>query len=111
MPGKGSLTDAIITAAGAVNIAARPGQAESSFGVEELLAARPDALLYRRRRRWDSPRCAATRASTGWCAGSMPARRIVYSDIAHTCGLPQSAARRCDLRRALDALPEQRAAR
>jgi alkylated DNA nucleotide flippase Atl1 len=38
-------------------------------------------------------------------------RRIVYSDIAHTCGLPQSARSALDLRRALDALPPQRAGR
>src|SRR3569832_1871912 len=46
VPGKGTLTNEIIAASGADNIAARlPDSRYGSFGLEELLAARPDAIL------------------------------------------------------------------
>jgi iron complex transport system substrate-binding protein len=107
VPGKGSLTDAIITAAGAVNIAAKPGSAESSFGVEELLAARPDALLFGGAT-LGQPSLLTDQGQHRVVRRLYAGRRIAYNDIAHTCGLPQSADSARDLRRALDALPEQR---
>jgi iron complex transport system substrate-binding protein len=110
VPGKGSLTDAIITAAGATNIAAHPGQAESSFGVEELLAARPDALLYGGAA-LGQPSLVTDEGQHRVVRQLYAGRRIRYNDIAHTCGLPQSADSARDLRRALDAMAERRAAR
>jgi iron complex transport system substrate-binding protein len=110
VPGKGSLTDAIITAAGAVNIAAQPGRAESSFGVEELLAARPDALLYGGAT-LGQPSLISDEGQHRVVHQLYAGRRIAYNDAAHTCGLPQSADSARDLRRALDALPQQRAGR
>ena len=110
VPGKGSLTDAIITAAGAVNIAARPGVAESSFGVEELLVARPDALLFGGAS-LGQPSLLTDEGQHRVVRRLYAGRRIAYNDVAHTCGLPQSADAARDLRRALDALPERRAAR
>jgi len=110
VPGKGSLTDAIITAAGAVNIAAQPGQAESSFGVEELLAAKPDALLFGGAT-LGQPSLLSDEGQHRAVREFYAGRRIAYRDIAHTCGLPQSADSARDLRRALDALPERRAGR
>jgi len=110
VPGKGSLTDAIITAAGAVNIAARPGAAESSFGVEELLVARPDALLFGGAS-LGQPSLLTDEGQHRVVRRLYAGRRIAYNDVAHTCGLPQSADAARDLRRALDALPERRAAR
>jgi len=110
VPGKGSLTDAIITAAGAVNIAAQPGQMESSFGVEELLAAKPDALLFGGAT-LGQPSLVSDEGQHRAVRQFYAGRRIAYRDIAHTCGLPQSAESARDLRRALDALPERRAAR
>ncbi|HZZ66932.1 MAG TPA: ABC transporter substrate-binding protein [Phenylobacterium sp.] len=104
VPGKGSLTDAIITAAGAVNIAARPGVAESSFGVEELLAADPDALLYGGAT-LGRPSLLTDEGQHRIVRQRFAGRRIAYNDIAHTCGLPQSADAARDLRQALDALP------
>ncbi|HEX3887180.1 MAG TPA: ABC transporter substrate-binding protein [Phenylobacterium sp.] len=104
VPGKDSLTDAIITAAGAVNIAARPGAAESSFGVEELLAADPDALLYGGAT-LGQPSLLTDEGQHRVVRQRFAGRRIAYNDIAHTCGLPQSADAARDLRRALDALP------
>jgi len=110
VPGKGSLTDAIITAAGAVNIAARPGVAESSFGVEELLIAKPDALLFGGAT-LGQPSLLSDEGQHRAVREAYAGRRIAYSDIAHTCGLPQSAQAAVDLRRALDALPARRPAR
>ena len=103
-PGKGTLTDAIITAAGAVNIAARPGVKDSSFGVEELLAARPDALLYGGAT-LGQPSLLNDEGQHRAVRRLYAGRRIAYNDIAATCGLPQSADSARDLRRALDALP------
>ena len=110
VPGRETLSGHIIAAAGAVNIAARPGQTYSAIDVEELLAARPDALLYG----GGGPLKPSVRGEEGQhrvLRRLYAGRRIVYSDIAHTCGLPQSARSALDLRRALDALPEQRAGR
>jgi iron complex transport system substrate-binding protein len=110
VPGKGSLTDAIITAAGATNIAAQPGHAESSFGVEELLAARPDALLYGGAT-LGQPSLISDEGQHRVVRQLYAGRRIRYNDIAHTCGVPQSADSARALRRALDALPAARAGR
>ena len=110
VPGRETLSGHIIAAAGAVNIAARPGQTYGAIDVEELLAARPDALLYG----GGGPLKPSVRGEEGEhrvLRRLYAGRRIVYSDVAHTCGLPQSARSALDLRRALDALPEQRAGR
>ena len=107
VPGKGSLTDAIITAAGAENIAARPGAAESSFGVEELLIADPDALLFGGAT-LGQPSLLTDEGQHRVVRRLYAGRRIAYNDIAHTCGLPQSADSALALRRAFDALPERR---
>jgi iron complex transport system substrate-binding protein len=104
VPGKDTLTDAILTAAGAKNLAARPGPADSSFGVEELLAARPRALLYLsatpgvRSLTTDEGHHRVVRRLYGH-------RRIAMNSIVHSCGLPQSADDAAALRRALSALP------
>jgi iron complex transport system substrate-binding protein len=110
VPGRDSLTNAIVEAAGAVNIAALPGRRYTTFGAEELLAADPDALLFEG--------VTAGHPSLRSDEGQHPvvrkvygARRISYNQAAHGCGLPQSAEAARDLRRALDALPERRPAR
>jgi iron complex transport system substrate-binding protein len=110
VPGKDSLTDAIITAAGAVNIAAQPGAAESTFGVEELLAAAPDALLYGGAT-LGRPSLLNDEGQHRAVRQLYAGRRIAYNDITHTCGVPQSADSARDLRRALGALPSRGAAR
>jgi iron complex transport system substrate-binding protein len=110
VPGEDSLTDAIITAAGAVNIAAQPGSAESSFGVEELLVAQPDALLFGGAT-LGRPSLLSDEGQHRVVRRLYAGRRVAYNDIAHTCGLPQSADSARDLRRALDALPERRTVR
>lgn len=104
VPGKGSLTDAIITAAGAQNIAARPGASESSFGVEELLAARPDALLYGAAT-LGQPSLVDDEGQHRVVRKLYAGRRIAYNDVAHTCGVPQSADSAVAIRAALAQLP------
>lgn len=103
-PGKDSLTDAIITAAGAQNIAAQPGAAESSFGVEELLAARPDALLYGGAT-LGQPSLLDDEGQHRVVRRLYAGRRIAYNDVAHTCGVPQSADSAAAIRAALARLP------
>ena len=107
VPGRETLSGHIIAAAGAVNIAARPGQTYGAIDVEELLAARPDALLYG----GGGPLKPSVRGEEGQhrvLRRLYAGRRIVYSDIAHTCGLPQSADSARDLRRALGAVAARR---
>jgi iron complex transport system substrate-binding protein len=106
VPGKGTLTNAIIEAAGAVNIAAAPGPTYASFDVEQVLAARPQALLY------GGAAKASLRSEEGQHRLTRRLyrdRRIVFDETVYTCGLPQSAEAAVDLRRALDALPREAA--
>ena len=46
VPGRQTLANTVIEAAGAVNIAATDSPFYDSFGVEQLIAARPEALIY-----------------------------------------------------------------
>jgi iron complex transport system substrate-binding protein len=103
IPGKGSLTDAIINAAGAVNIAAQPGHRETSFGVEQLLVARPDLLLYGGSA-LGKPSLLTAEAQHRVVRNLYAGRLIAYNDVSHTCGVPQSADSARDLRRAMDAV-------
>lgn len=102
VPGTETFANEIIRAAGALNIAARPGPTYTSFGVEELLQANPEALLYGGGERplvqnEESRHRAIRRVFAG--------RRIAFADVTSSCGLPQSAEAALSLRRALDALP------
>jgi len=110
VPGQGTLSSRIFEAAGAVNIAAKPGIAYTSFDVEELLAAHPDVLLYGGGgpvKPLVSGEAGQHRVIRRLYAG----RHIAYNEAAHTCGLPQSVQSALDLRRAFDALAERRAGR
>jgi len=92
VPGRGTMTDAIITAAGAENLAARFGDARaSSFGLEELLAARPDAVL-QGDGLYAQPSLHRGSARHPLIDRAFAGRQIRYSDAAYTCGLPQSVA-------------------
>lgn len=91
VPGRSTLTDAIITAAGGVNIAAkRMDDRYSSFGLEELMIARPDAImqgigLYK------GPALRDNSARHPLIGRLFAGRQIDYPDAGYTCGLPQSA--------------------
>ena len=109
VPGRGTLTDAVITAAGAVNVAAKYREGRyASFDLEELLAARPDAVLqgvglYGGASLHD--RSARHPLIHRLFAG----RQVDYPEAGYACGLPQSALAAADLRRALLRLPPPRA--
>lgn len=104
VPGRATLTDAIIRAAGAVNIAAAPGANPASFGVEELLLADPDALLHGQGV-WDAPSLQGQEGRHRAVRGRFAGRRVAYNEAAHTCGLPQSADSARAIQAALAALP------
>ncbi len=104
VPGRDTLTNAIVTAAGARNIAARPGPEDATLGVEDLMAANPEALLYAAA--GPGVRSLTTDEGQHRLVRRLYAgRRLAYNGITHACGLPQSADSARDLRRGLDALP------
>jgi len=105
VPGRGTLTDAIITAAGGINIGAkRPDGRFSSFGVEELLAARPDAIM-QGAGNYRAPSLRSARARNPLIDKLFAHRQIDYPDAAYACGLPQSAKVARDLAKAFAAIP------
>ncbi|WP_068874216.1 MULTISPECIES: ABC transporter substrate-binding protein [unclassified Phenylobacterium] len=102
VPGTDTFANRIFAAAGAVNIAARPGAIYTSFDVERLLAANPEALLFGGDGR---PLLQNDEAQHRVVRRIFAGRRIPYPEAAFNCGLPQSAAAAVELRRRLDALP------
>ena len=105
VPGEGTLTDAIIRAAGAVNIAARaPASRSSGFSLEELLAARPDVIM-RGEDRYDGPSLQESANEHPVVRKAFRGRRITYPASLHACGLPQSARAARQLRAALATIP------
>jgi len=107
VPGKDTLTNAIIEAAGADNIAAAPGFNYGTFDVEQLLQAAPDALLFGGDE-LGKPSLQTDQGQHRVVRALYAGRRIGYNEIPHTCGLPQSAGAARDLRTALMALPPRK---
>jgi iron complex transport system substrate-binding protein len=104
-PGEGTLTHEIIKAAGAVNLATRvPGATTSSFGIEELLTARPDAIL-RGVGSQSGPSLKDSLTEHPVVRRAFRGRRITYPVALHSCGLPQSANAAAELRAALAKVP------
>jgi iron complex transport system substrate-binding protein len=105
VPGKGTLIDEMIRVAGGANIAAkRPDATYSSFGIEELLAARPDAIL-ESRNEWTAPSLTSEAAQHPLVRRLYAGRTITYPAPALACGLPQTAETARDLRKAFATLP------
>jgi iron complex transport system substrate-binding protein len=91
VPGRGTLTDAVIAAAGGINIGAkRDDDRYSSFGLEELLAARPDAIM-QGVGGYDAPSLRENVARHPLIDRLFAGRQIDYPDASYTCGLPQTA--------------------
>lgn len=107
VPGADTFADRIVRAAGAVNIAARPGGTYTGLDVERLLVARPDALLSAGGAR---PLLQNDEARHRVIRRVFAGRRIAYPEVAFNCGLPQSAKAAVDIRRQLDALPARKGA-
>lgn len=91
VPGRGTLTDTIITAAGGVNIGARRDDGRSSsFGLEELLVARPDAIM-QGIGGYEAPALRENLAHHPLIHRLFAGRQIDYPDALYACGLPQTA--------------------
>ncbi len=91
VPGRGTLTDAIIMAAGGINIGAKQlDNRSSSFGLEELLVARPDAIM-QGVGGYDDPALRENVARHPLIKRLFAGRQINYPDAFYTCGLPQTA--------------------
>jgi iron complex transport system substrate-binding protein len=105
VPGKGTLIDEMIRLAGGTNIAAKLENAHySSFGVEELLAAKPDAIL-QGRNDWTAPSLRGALAGHPLVKRLYTGRSITYPVPAVVCGMPQTADVVRGLRHAFAALP------
>lgn len=106
VPGAGTLTDEIIRRAGAENLARKlPDSSYSSFGVEELLAARPDAIM-RGEDRYEGPALRDSVTEHPVIRKAFAGRRLTYPASLYTCGLPQSADAVRELSEALAKVPE-----
>jgi iron complex transport system substrate-binding protein len=88
--GQGSLFDAILRAAGGVNIATLPGYSTGSFGIERLLIARPDVLAFGDAN-LDKPSLKTDSTQHPLIMALYGRRRVVYPELLYSCGVPQSA--------------------
>lgn len=99
VPGQGTLFDAILRAAGGVNIASTSATTRSgSFGIEELLAAHPDVLAYSASRDDAAPSLRSDVSRHPLVQEIYRHRRVSYPEILYSCGLPESAQAAVDLR-------------
>jgi len=91
IPGKGTLFDAILTAAGGVNIAAAlDGGAYTSFDIEQLIAAHPDILAYASNVT-DTPGLNTELAQHPLIRKLYSGRSVTYPSALYNCGVVESA--------------------
>jgi iron complex transport system substrate-binding protein len=90
VPGRGTLFDAILAAAGGVNIAAGEGEGDGSFDLEQLLNARPDVLAYASDGS-STPSLHTDRALHPLILKLYAGRRVVYPSALYSCGVVESA--------------------
>lgn len=102
VPGRESLFNAVLTAAGGIDIAGRDGY----FDVESLIAARPDVLLYGDDY-IDTPSLRMDQNAHPVLLKLYRHRRIVYPAALFNCGVPQSADAAKQLRGQLEAAMKQ----
>jgi len=98
VPGRLTLFNAVLEAAGGVNIAAHDGY----YDVEGLIAARPDVLAYGDDY-IDTPSLRVDQNAHPVLLKLYGARRIVYPAALFNCGVPESAEAATQLRRQLQA--------
>ena len=90
-PGKGTLFDEILRRAGGINLATRYSDGYMvSFGMEELLAARPD-LIAHGEADLETPSLTHAPLMHPVIRALYDARRITYRDTQYLCGTPRSA--------------------
>jgi iron complex transport system substrate-binding protein len=90
IPGKGTLFDAILNAAGGVNIASSSSGEYTSFDVEQLLAAQPDVLAYAGNV-GDTPGLNTDLAQHPLIRKLYAGRRVTYPGALYNCGVTESA--------------------
>jgi len=99
IPARGTLFDAILTAAGAVNVGAGKGNL-GVYDIEQLLMARPEVLAFA-----DSatarPGLRSEQLRHPILRALYRGREITYPETLLSCGLPQSADAAKELRQAL----------
>ena len=98
VPGRLTLFNAVLEAAGGVNIAANDGYTD----VEGLIAARPDVLAYGDDY-IDTPSLRVDQNAHPVLLKLYGGRRIVYPSALFNCGVPRSALAAVQLRQQLDA--------
>jgi len=100
-PGKGTLFDEILRAAGGVNLATSVSDAPLvSFDMEELLAARPDLIAYGDAY-LDTPSLRYAPLKHPAIESLYRNRQIRYPETRYVCGLPQAAEAALSLRAAM----------
>jgi len=98
VPGKGTLFDAILRAAGGINVAASAdGGPYLSFGMEQLIIARPDVIAYASNTT-DTPGLNADLAQHPVILRLYPRRRVTYPSALYSCGVVESANAAVELR-------------
>lgn len=91
VPGRGTLFDAILRVAGGLNIAASAnGEEDGHFGIERLLFAQPDVLLYGAEAH-ATPALRSDADQHPILLRAFGARRITYPEVLYSCGVPESA--------------------
>jgi iron complex transport system substrate-binding protein len=108
VPSKGTLFDAILTAAGGVNVVAGIDtnivySRYTAFDLEQLVALRPDILAYGRTHA-DRLDLATEQLQHRVVRKLYAGREITYPETLYGCGLPQSADAARDLQRAMLAI-------
>jgi iron complex transport system substrate-binding protein len=91
IPGKGTMFDAILTAAGGTNIAAaNDNLAYTSFDLEQLVMAHPDVLAYASNIT-DTPGLNTDLAQHPLILKLYAGRRVTYPSALYSCGIVESA--------------------
>jgi iron complex transport system substrate-binding protein len=100
IPGKGTLFDAILEAAGGVNVAATLDGRYTSFEVEQLIAAHPDVLAYASDIS-DTPGRNTEVAQHPLIRKLYSGRTVAYPGALYSCGVVESADAAAALRSSL----------
>jgi len=90
IPGRGTMFDSILRAAGGVNIAASLGGAYTPFDVEQLVMAHPDVLAYASHVT-DTPGRNTELALHPLILKLYSGRRVTYPSALYRCGVVESA--------------------
>jgi iron complex transport system substrate-binding protein len=90
IPGKGTMFDTILTAAGGINVASSLSGEYTSFDVEQLLNAQPDVLAYASNIN-DTPGLNTDLAQHPLIRKLYSSRRVTYPSALYNCGVVESA--------------------